>query len=85
MANIRRTISVHIFLYFRGSCRRRFKFFLSYRDEMISLETLSLQDYTTEITTSLESLLKAESAEDCRHHAEVLAATLDKAGVRSLK
>ncbi|TIB93832.1 hypothetical protein E3Q10_01072 [Wallemia mellicola] len=52
---------------------------------MISLETLSLQDYTTGITTSLESLLKAESAEDCRHHAEVLAATLDKAGVRSLK
>ena len=52
---------------------------------MISLESLSLHDYTGDLSAAVDALLKAEAADDCRHHAEVLAATLDKAGVRHLR
>ena len=51
----------------------------------ISLTDLNINDYSTDLQNLVESLLKAESADDCRHHAENLARTLDKAGVRHIE
>ncbi|TIA92083.1 hypothetical protein E3P81_01676 [Wallemia ichthyophaga] len=51
---------------------------------MISVESLNLNDFSGDLNGAVDALLKAESTEDSKHHAEILAATLDKAGVRYL-
>lgn len=52
---------------------------------MISVESLNLNDFSGDLNGAVDALLKAESTEDSKHHAEILAATLDKAGVRYLR